>query len=177
MSDEETESLQDQDQEEVEVEDEEDDDEDVDEVEEEPDTSVADEDELDDTSDYVGEHYNQFDDNTEYIKSFHPEELHISFDEMYNLSIVERDVDGNIRDMNHTTYPILSKYEKARIIGIRVNQLNQGVDPFIEIRNLNLDKHIIAEEELKQKKLPFIIKRPIPNGHFEYWSVKDLEMI
>jgi len=174
MSDEETESHQDP--EEVE-EDEEDEveDEEMDDVEEDP--SVVDEDEHEDNSEYVGEHYNQFDDNTEYIKSFHPEELHISFDEMYNLSIVERDVDGNIKDINHTTYPILSKYEKARIIGIRVNQLNQGTEPFIVIRNLNLDKHIIAEEELKQKKLPFIIKRPIPNGHFEYWNVNDLEMI
>ena len=35
----------------------------------------------------------------------------------------------------------------------------------------------IAEEELKQKKIPFIIRRPLPNGASEYWKVKDLEML
>ena len=31
--------------------------------------------------------------------------------------------------------------------------------------------------ELKEKKIPFIIKRPIPGGGSEYWNVKDLELI
>ena len=84
---------------------------------------------------------------------------------------------GYIIDDKHKTYPVLSKYEKAKIIGIRVNQLNYGAEPFVTVKQLNLDKVIIVEEELKQKKLPFIIKRPMPNGKFEYWNVKDLEMI
>ena len=28
-----------------------------------------------------------------------------------------------------------------------------------------------------KKKIPFIIKRPIPGGAFEYWKLKDLEII
>ena len=128
-------------------------------------------------SEYVGDYYNQFEDNKQYIKMYHPEELHLSFNEIYNLSLVTRNDKGIIIDDNHKTYPVLSKYEKAKIIGLRVNQLNYGANPFIEIKNLNLDKVLIVEEELKQKKLPFIIKRPIPNGKFEYWNVKDLELI
>ena len=128
-------------------------------------------------SEYVGDYYNQFEDNKQYIKMYHPEELHLSFNEIYNLSLVTRNDKGIIIDDNHKTYPVLSKYEKAKIIGLRVNQLNYGANPFIEIKNLNLDKVLIVEEELKQKKLPFIIKRPIPNGKFEYWNVKDLEFI
>ena len=31
--------------------------------------------------------------------------------------------------------------------------------------------------ELKNKKLPFIIKRPLPGGSCEYWNVKDLELL
>ena len=34
----------------------------------------------------------------------------------------------------------------------------------------------IALQELKQQKIPFIIKRPIANT-FEYWKLKDLRII
>ena len=183
--------------EEEEEEEEEDDDEDDDEEEEEEDDEEEEEDDeelvkekedlesdlnsqLEDTisqSEYIGDYYNQFEDNKEYIKMYHPEELHLSFEEIYNLSLVTRNDKGFIIDDNHKTYPVLSKYEKAKLIGIRVNQLNYGANPFVEVKNLNLDKVLIVEEELKQKKLPFIIKRPIPNGKFEYWNVKDLELI
>ena len=40
-----------------------------------------------------------------------------------------------------------------------------------------IDNNLIALEELKQKKLPFIIMRPIPNGKKEYWRLSDLEII
>ena len=40
-----------------------------------------------------------------------------------------------------------------------------------------IDGYIIAELELKEKKIPFIIRRPIPNGSCEYWHLKDLEII
>ena len=36
-------------------------------------------------SEYLGDYYNQFEDNKEYIKTYHPEELHLSFEEIYNL--------------------------------------------------------------------------------------------
>jgi hypothetical protein len=39
------------------------------------------------------------------------------------------------------------------------------------------DSYLIAKEELHQKKLPFIIARPIPHGDTEYWKLKDLEIL
>ena len=36
---------------------------------------------------------------------------------------------------------------------------------------------VIAELELKAKKIPFIIRRPLPNRGSEYWRVSDLELI
>ena len=60
---------------------------------------------------------------------------------------------------------------------MRVTQLNHGAKPFIDIKDTYLDKYLIAERELKEKKIPYIIKRPIPNGTFEYWNIKDLEII
>ena len=40
-----------------------------------------------------------------------------------------------------------------------------------------VDGYIIAELELQQKRIPFIIRRPLPNGGCEYWNLKDLEII
>lgn len=174
MSDDEEESKVDEEEEEEEVE--EDDEEIVEDLDIEPELNSQYE-ENSSQSEYLGDYYNQFDDNKDYIKTYHPEELHLSFEEIYNLSLVTRNDKGYIIDDNHKTFPVLSKYEKAKIIGIRVNQLNYGAIPFITTTHLNLDKVLIVEEELRQKKLPFIIKRPIPNGKFEYWNIKDLEMI
>jgi DNA-directed RNA polymerase subunit K/omega len=114
---------------------------------------------------------------SEYIKTYHPEEIHKPFDEIYQLSHVTRNEEGNIIDDNHKTYPILSKYEKTRIIGLRVSQLNKGAKPFITLKNKILDNSLIAEKELQDKALPFIIMRPIPNALSEYWKVSDLELI
>ena len=39
------------------------------------------------------------------------------------------------------------------------------------------DVRKIAELELKQRKIPFIIKRPLPNKGCEYIKIEDLEYI
>ena len=160
----------------TEVEEDEEDEELVEEIEREPDLNSQIEEDYSQTE-YDGDYYNQFEDNKDYIKVYHPEELQLSFEEIHNLSLVTRNDKGIIIDDNHKTYPVLSKYEKAKIIGIRVNQLNCGANAFVSEQNLNIDKVLVVERELKEKKLPFIIKRPIPNGKFEYWNVNDLEFI
>ena len=45
-----------------------------------------------------------------------------------------------------------------------------------DIRDL-LSKKPDTKLELKEKKIPFIIRRPIPGWACEYWSLKDLEVI
>jgi DNA-directed RNA polymerase I, II, and III subunit RPABC2 len=77
-------------------------------------------------------------------------------------------------DENHKTYPFMTLYERTKIIGLRANQLSQGARPFISIPPYVTDVREIARLELAQKKLPFIVKRPLPNGTFEYWRVADL---
>lgn len=118
----------------------------------------------------------QFDDNLNYMELYHPEEINVSFDEMYKLSLITRNEQGIINDENHKTYPILSKYEKTKLIGLRVTQINKGAEPYVSYKSI-LEPSLIAEKELKEKKIPFIIKRPLPNGKYEFWNVKDLEII
>lgn len=68
----------------------------------------------------------------------------------------------------------LTKYEKARILGIRALQLSRGAPPMISVTTNLTHVMDIAEEELKQNKLPFIIRRPLPNGKYVDVAVNDL---
>ena len=49
-----------------------------------------------------------------FIKNIHPEEIHDDYNEINKLCNVTRDENNIIIDKNHTTYPLLSKYEKTR---------------------------------------------------------------
>ena len=137
-------------------------------------------DEADEDDDDDGELYLQKFDraiNDNYIVNNHPESVLQNYDEILVMIKVVRDKDGIIIDDLHRTIPYLTKYEKARILGQRAKQINSGSKPFIKVHEDILDGYIIAELELKAKSIPFIIRRPLPNGGSEYWSIKDLEDI
>lgn len=80
-------------------------------------------------------------------------------------------------DSAHRTYPFLTVFERTKIIGLRANQLSKGSAPFIIVPKYVTDVREIARMELDQKRLPFIIKRPLPNGTFEYWRLSDLLLL
>lgn len=133
-----------------------------------------------DSEDDDGENYLQKFDrdlNENYIANFHPECAIQNYDEIMSMINVVRDKDGIIVDDLHKTLPFLTKFEKARILGQRAKQINSGATPFIKVPENVIDGYLIAELELKEKKIPFIIRRPLPNGGSEYWSIKDLEDI
>ena len=111
------------------------------------------------------------------IQNHHPELKTLNYEEIETLCVVVRDNKGIIIDPLHKTLPILSRYEKARILGERAEQINSGAQPFIEVETSMIDGYLIAMKELEQKKIPFIIQRPLPNGGCEYWRLSDLEII
>ena len=134
----------------------------------------------DDDDDDDGEQYLQkFEQsiNKNYIANYHPESVLQNYDEILSMTKVVRNADGIIIDKLHRTIPYLTKYEKARILGQRAKQINSGAYPFIKVPENVIDGYIIAELELKQKRIPFIIRRPLPNGGSEYWKLQDLEDI
>jgi DNA-directed RNA polymerase subunit K/omega len=100
-----------------------------------------------------------------------------NYNEILALCNIVRNDKGIIVDELHRTYPFITKYEYARIVGIRSKQLNNGADPFIKLARGVIDGFTIAKLEMDAKKVPFIIARPLPNGSREYWKVQDLEMI
>jgi DNA-directed RNA polymerase I, II, and III subunit RPABC2 len=70
------------------------------------------------------------------------------------------------------TIPILTKYEKARIMGVRMQQLAGGAKPCVDTRGMKSIEDI-AKAELERRVLPFLIKRPLPNGTCEYWKLEE----
>lgn len=114
---------------------------------------------------------------TDYILSNHQESLNKNYDEIKKFLNVTRDNNNNIIDAFHRTIPLLTKYEKTKIIGIRLKQLNNGAKPYVTISDTILDNNIIVNMELAQKVLPFIVSRPLPNNTYEYWKLQDLELL
>jgi DNA-directed RNA polymerase subunit K/omega len=112
----------------------------------------------------------------EYILETHPECVPVNMTEIRALLTVVRNKDGFIIDDFHKTVPYVTKYEKARIIGQRAMQLDSGATPYVPTEFL-IDGASIAEREFEEKKIPVIIKRPLPNGAFEYWRLRDLEIL
>jgi len=72
--------------------------------------------------------------------------------------------------------PILTKYEKTKILSERTQQLSNGSVSFLKNPESYSTIFEIALEELKQKNLPFIIKRPVSNKT-EYWKLSDLTIL
>ena len=113
----------------------------------------------------------------DYLAKFHPECMMQNYDEIYNLARVVRDDRGVIVDELHKTLPLLTKYERTRVLGQRAKQINDGAIPFVKVPEGVIDGYLIALKELEEKKIPFIIRRPLPNRGSEYWHLEDLQII
>ena len=113
-----------------------------------------------------------------YIVDYHPECMIHNYEEISALTKVIRDKDNVIIDPLHRTIPYLTKYERARVLGQRAKQINLGARPFVKVPENIIDGNLVAEMELAQKRIPFILRRPLPgNSGSEYWNLKDLEII
>lgn len=141
----------------------------------EGDSDEGSDDEDDDPNNYLRKFESEMHEN--YIASCHQEMLHLNNTEVAALARVVRNADGVIVDAMHKTMPFLTKYEKTRILGQRAKQINQGAQPMIPVDKKIIDGYLIAQLELQQKALPFIIRRPLPGGKSEYWRLADLEII
>jgi len=134
-----------------------------------------DDDDVDDDENYLQKFDRDI--NDDYILNFHPECKTHNYDEISALTKVVYNDSGIIVDPLHRTIPILTKYERTRILGQRAKQINSGSRPFVKVPENIIDGYLIAEIELAQKRIPFIVRRPFPNGGCEYWNLKDLELV
>ena len=140
------------------------------------DTEADDQEEEDDDD---AQYLQKIDDTIEknIISEYHPELLTHNNDEIETMCRIIRDDKGVIIDPLHKTIPFITRYEKARVLGERAKQLNCGARPMVAVEPTVLDGYLIALKELEEKKIPFIVKRPLPNGGCEYWRLSDLEIL
>ena len=99
----------------------------------------------------------------------HPE-IWIPYEEQVQEKLPVR----GVGDPHHTTYPRLTQYEATKAISFRASQICSGAKPYILVPEGVTDAYQIAKMELQAKRLPFIFKRPLPNGTYEYWRLADL---
>lgn len=71
----------------------------------------------------------------------------------------------------------LTKYEKARIIGTRALQISRNSPVLVDLGKDDIDPILIAEKELAERKIPFIIRRYLPDGSFEDWRINELHIL
>eukprot|EP01086_Lenisia_limosa_P003618 TRINITY_DN1822_c0_g1_i1.p2 TRINITY_DN1822_c0_g1~~TRINITY_DN1822_c0_g1_i1.p2 ORF type:complete len:102 (-),score=40.78 TRINITY_DN1822_c0_g1_i1:34-339(-) len=73
------------------------------------------------------------------------------------------------------TTPYMTKYERARLIGTRALQISMNAPLMVELEG-ETDPLEIAEKELKAKKIPLIVRRYLPDGSFEDWTLDELKI-
>lgn len=103
-----------------------------------------------------------------------------SISDTYNNELDKQETEINIKSYEDImsekrekkTVPFLNKYEKARLLGVRRQQLANGAQPKINTQFFtNIDD--IVNEELKQRKTPLIIQRKLPDGYIEEWKIEE----
>ncbi|KAL4425433.1 hypothetical protein ABPG75_009449 [Micractinium tetrahymenae] len=76
-------------------------------------------------------------------------------------------------DRPRITTRYLTKYEKARVLGTRALQISMNAPVMVEV-GTETDPLEIAYKELREKKIPFIIRRYLPDNSYEDWSLSEL---
>jgi DNA-directed RNA polymerases I, II, and III subunit RPABC2 len=79
---------------------------------------------------------------------------------------------GVPRSERITTH-FLTKYERARILGTRALQISMGAPPMVNVTGES-DPLMIAHKELMEKKIPITIRRYLPDGSYEDWTLPEL---
>ncbi|KAG2424101.1 hypothetical protein HXX76_014776 [Chlamydomonas incerta] len=67
----------------------------------------------------------------------------------------------------------MTKYEKARVLGTRALQISMNAPVMVELSG-ETDPLEIAMKELREKKVPFTIRRYLPDGSYEDWAISEL---
>jgi DNA-directed RNA polymerase subunit K/omega len=82
---------------------------------------------------------------------------------------------------DRVSLPYYTKYEQVTLIGTRAQQLAEGAKPLISLDGMfTSDSRFVwnvAEKEVFERKLPFIIHRRFPDGRSEYWSTQELSVM
>ncbi|XP_021767320.1 DNA-directed RNA polymerases II, IV and V subunit 6A-like [Chenopodium quinoa] len=103
------------------------------------------------------------------------EEETLQPDDDLNDPLIEgEDREGEAKEkQQRKTSKYMTKYERARILGTRALQISMNAPVMVELDG-ETDPLEIAMKELRQRKIPFTIRRYLPDGSYEDWGVDEL---
>ncbi len=78
------------------------------------------------------------------------------------------------KNLERITSSFMTKYEKARVLGTRALQISKNAPLMIVPGPGETDPYKLAERELAERKIPFIIRRYLPDGTYEDWKLSEL---
>jgi len=114
---------------------------------------------MEDLDDIINNNYDENEEHFEIIQS--------------SDKIDEIDEPTNFLIKNRKTTPLLTHYEKARILGTRAQQLSVGALSHIQFQ-VPFNPLLVAQQELAEDCIPLIIRRYLSDGSYEDWSVSEL---
>jgi DNA-directed RNA polymerase subunit K/omega len=107
--------------------------------------------------------YEESDNNDDASVELNYEDDNINFDEI-------------VKPEERISKPIMTIFERVRLLGDRANQLSLGAKPMIKgLTTMNPKE--IAKLELENNVIPLIIERILPNGKKEHWHTSELKII
>ena len=80
---------------------------------------------------------------------------------------------GPAENAERVTTRYMTKYEKARALGTRALQISMNAPVMVDVAG-ETDPLKIANKELRERKIPLIIRRYLPDGSYEDWPIRDL---
>ena len=78
------------------------------------------------------------------------------------------------KNIERITSSFMTKYEKARVLGTRALQISKNAPLMITPLPGESDPYKLAERELTEGRIPFIVRRYLPDGSYEDWKLSEL---
>ncbi|XP_071560806.1 DNA-directed RNA polymerases I, II, and III subunit RPABC2 [Temnothorax nylanderi] len=104
-------------------------------------------------------------------------ELEPQEDEGENIELLNaNEATGGVQRSKRITTRYMTKYERARVLGTRALQIAMCAPVMVELEG-ETDPLQIAMKELKQRKIPIIIRRYLPDNSYEDWGIDELIII
>jgi DNA-directed RNA polymerases I, II, and III subunit RPABC2 len=120
-----------------------------------------------------GDYDNDFDDNDD-VDEDGLDEVQDQQGENERIELLPQEEVGQaVPNDKRTTTPFMTKYERARVLGTRALQISMCAPIMVELEN-ETDPLQIAMKELKARKIPLIIRRYLPDGSYEDWTIEEL---
>ncbi|CAN6180010.1 unnamed protein product [Urochloa humidicola] len=92
-------------------------------------------------------------------------------DDVVGAEAEDKEQEKKARERKTSKY--MTKYERARILGTRALQVSMNAPVMVELEG-ETDPLEIAMKELRERKIPFTIRRYLPDGSYEDWGVDEL---